>query len=149
MSRPPNRRCQLPQVLSGVQLLPCASYHTPRSAPKRPPPSWSGVGRRSLQPCSFGCARLRAAVFAAARWLGEIGVAGVGSDNYGVEVVPTEHGDPAPVHRMLIRDYGVYLLELLVLDELAADRRFEFMFVAAPLLITGGTGSPINPLAIV
>jgi kynurenine formamidase len=31
---------------------------------------------------------------------------------------------------------------------LAADRRHEFMFVAAPLLITGGTGSPINPLAI-
>jgi kynurenine formamidase len=52
------------------------------------------------------------------------------------------------VHRLLIRDYGVYLMELLALDQLAADRRFEFMFVAAPLQITGGTGSPINPLAI-
>ncbi len=85
----------------------------------------------------------------AARWLGELGIAGIGCDNYGVEVVPTEHRDPAPVHRMLIRDYGVYLIELMVLDALAADRRYEFMFVAAPLLITGGTGSPINPLAIV
>ena len=84
----------------------------------------------------------------AARFLGELGVAGVGSDNYGIEVVPTETGDPAPVHRLLIRDYGVYLIELLALDALAADRRYEFMFVAAPLLITGGTGSPINPLAI-
>jgi kynurenine formamidase len=49
---------------------------------------------------------------------------------------------------MLIRDFGVYLIELLALDELAADRCHEFMFVAAPLRITGGTGSPLNPLAI-
>jgi kynurenine formamidase len=84
----------------------------------------------------------------AARYLGELGIAGVGSDNYGIEAVPTENDEPAPVHRMLIRDYGVYLIELLALDELAADRRYEFMFVIAPLLITGGTGSPVNPLAI-
>jgi kynurenine formamidase len=84
----------------------------------------------------------------AARYLGELGIAGVGSDNYGIEVVPTENDEPAPVHRMLIRDFGVYLIELLSLDELAADRCHEFMFVAAPLLITGGTGSPLNPLAI-
>lgn len=84
----------------------------------------------------------------AARWLGERGVTAIGSDNYGVEVVPTEHGDPAPVHRMLIRDYGMYLLELFVLDELAKDKVYEFLFVAAPLMITGGVGSPINPLAL-
>ena len=85
---------------------------------------------------------------AAAEWLGSLGVAGVGSDNFGVEVVPTERGDPAPVHRRLIRDYGVYLLELFVLDELARDQVHEFLFVAAPLMITGGVGSPINPLAL-
>ena len=85
---------------------------------------------------------------AAAEWLGERGVVGVGCDNYGVEVVPTEQGDPAPVHRRLIRDYGIYLLELFVLDELAADRVYEFLFMAAPLMITGGTGSPLNPLAL-
>ncbi len=84
----------------------------------------------------------------AAHFLADVGVAAVGSDNYGVEVVPTENAEPSPVHRLLIRDYGVYLMELLALDQLAADRCFEFMFVAAPLKITGGTGSPINPLAI-
>lgn len=84
----------------------------------------------------------------AAHFLADLGVAAVGSDNYGVEVVPTENAEPSPVHRLLIRDYGVYLMELLNLDQLAADRCFEFMFVAAPLKITGGTGSPINPLAI-
>jgi len=84
----------------------------------------------------------------AARFLGELGIAGVGSDNYGIEVVPTENDEPAPVHRMLIRDFGVYLIELLALDELAHGGCHEFLFVAAPLLITGGTGSPVNPLAI-
>ena len=52
------------------------------------------------------------------------------------------------MHRRLIRDFGVYLMELFDLDGLAADRVHEFLFVAAPLRITGGVGSPLNPLAI-
>lgn len=85
---------------------------------------------------------------AAAEWIAHMGFSAVGSDNYGIEVVPTEHGNAAPVHQRLIRDFGVYLLELLVLDELARDHVFECLFVAAPLLITGGVGSPLNPLAV-
>ena len=84
----------------------------------------------------------------AAEWAGHRRLAGVGSDNFGIEVVPVEGDQPGPVHRRLIRDFGVYLLELLDLDELARDRTYEFLFVAAPLLIAGGTGSPLNPLAI-
>lgn len=85
---------------------------------------------------------------AAARWIAERGVPAVGADNFAVEVIPTENGGSAPVHRMLIRGCGVYLMEMLVLDELAAAAVHEFQFVAAPLPITGATGSPINPLAI-
>lgn len=85
---------------------------------------------------------------AAAEWLAQAGVVAIGCDNYGVEVVPTEQGRPAPVHGLLLRDYGVYLMELLVLDEPARDEVHEFLFVAAPLAITGGAGSPLNPLAI-
>lgn len=84
----------------------------------------------------------------AAEWIGRKGFAAVGADNWGVEVVPVEGDVPAPVHRRLIRDFGVYLMELFSLDELAADRVYEFLFVAAPLRITGGVGSPLNPLAI-
>lgn len=84
----------------------------------------------------------------AAEWLGGKGVAAVGCDNWGVEVIPVEGDIPGPVHRRLIRDFGVYLMELFDLDELAADRVHEFLFVAAPLRITGGVGSPLNPLAI-
>jgi len=49
---------------------------------------------------------------------------------------------------MLIRGCGIYLMEMLVLDVLAAAGLKEFQFIAAPLPITGATGSPINPLAI-
>lgn len=84
----------------------------------------------------------------ASRWLAERGVVAIGADNWGVEAVPTENGENAPVHRLLIRDVGMYLLELLVLDELADAGVHEFLFVAAPLNITGGVGSPITPLAI-
>ncbi len=85
---------------------------------------------------------------AAGEWIGAMGFAAIGADNYAVEAIPTETQATAPVHRRLIRDYGVSLMELMVLDKLAADEVWEFMFVAAPLAITGGVGSPINPLAI-
>jgi len=33
-------------------------------------------------------------------------------------------------------------------EDCAADGVYEFMFAGPPLVISGGTGSPINPLAI-
>jgi kynurenine formamidase len=84
----------------------------------------------------------------AAAWLADRDVAAVGADNYAVEVIPTEDGRAAPVHRMLIRDCGIYLMELFDLEELAAASVHEFLFVAAPLPIAGGVGSPLNPVAI-
>ena len=52
------------------------------------------------------------------------------------------------VHGKLLRDYGTPIMEMLVLDEVARDEVYEFQFLAAPLRITGGTASPINPLAL-
>lgn len=83
-----------------------------------------------------------------ARWLANRDVVAIGLDNFAVEVIPTETGMPAPVHRYLIRDCGMYLMELFHLDELADARVNEFLFVAAPLGIVGGLGSPLTPLAI-
>ena len=71
----------------------------------------------------------------------------IGADNSAVEVIPTETGE-LDVHVELIRNQGMYLLELLELDALAADEVYEFLFVAAPLRISRGVGSPLNPLAI-
>jgi kynurenine formamidase len=86
---------------------------------------------------------------AAAHWLADRDVVAIGADNYGVEVIPTEDGRSAPVHRALIRGCGMFLLELLELDELAASGVSEFLFMAAPLRIVGGVGSPLNPIAVI
>jgi kynurenine formamidase len=67
----------------------------------------------------------------------------------GVEVTPYPEGTTAPVHQLLLRDFGVYLLELLDLERLAADGVACFLFTLAPLRIEGGAGSPVNPLATV
>jgi kynurenine formamidase len=89
----------------------------------------------------------------AASLLAELRVIVVGSDNTAIEPVRRNPGPKgmmasADVHLLLIHKAGIYLVELLDLESLAADRVFEFLFVMAPLRIRGGTGSPVNPIAI-
>lgn len=84
----------------------------------------------------------------AALWLAEAGVALVGADNFAIEAMPFPAGTVFPVHQRLIRDYGIPLLEGLVLADFARCGVTEFLFVAAALPIVGGTGSPMTPMAI-
>jgi kynurenine formamidase len=84
----------------------------------------------------------------AARWLSGRDVVLVGADTLGVEVRTREAPFDLPVHLHLIHEHGIYLVELLDLEQLAADGVHSFVFVAAPLRLGGGTGSPMNPLAI-
>ncbi len=81
----------------------------------------------------------------AARWLSAKGVFMVGSDTFAVEVLPAPS---LPVHRHLLVDCGIHLLEVAVLEELSQARIHEFLFVCLPLKIRGGTGSPVRPVAI-
>lgn len=86
-----------------------------------------------------------------ARFLWDHHLAAVVCDNPAVEVVP---GDPAvgSLHRRLLPLLGFALGELFDLDRLAGRceqlGRWTFLFVAAPLKIPGGIGSPGNALAI-
>ena len=52
------------------------------------------------------------------------------------------------VNTILLVESGIHIIEALNLEELASDRVYQFVFVAAPLKIRGGTGSPIRPLAL-
>jgi kynurenine formamidase len=87
-----------------------------------------------------------------ARWLHSRGVAAVGSDNWAIEVIPSETGDMLPLHCILIRDMGMPLAEILDLESLAqdcvADGVWSFMFVAPPLHISNAVGSPVTPIAV-
>jgi kynurenine formamidase len=81
-------------------------------------------------------------------WLYDRGMALLGTDTSGTEVIP--HLDPnSTTHKVLIVERGVHLIEILDLDALARDRVYEFLFVCLPLKITGGTGSWLRPIAIV
>ncbi|HTO51258.1 MAG TPA: cyclase family protein [Burkholderiales bacterium] len=84
----------------------------------------------------------------AARWLAERGVAAVGADNFAVEPIPFPPEQVFPVHQCLIRDFGIALIEGLVLAPLAEAEAASFLFMATPLPIRGGTGSPLVPLAV-
>jgi kynurenine formamidase len=84
----------------------------------------------------------------AARWLVERGVRATGADTTAYERIPPGAGHRVlPVHRILLVESGVYILEHLNLEE--AVGLTEFVFVLAPLRIVGGTGSPVRPFAVV
>jgi kynurenine formamidase len=54
-----------------------------------------------------------------------------------------------PVHVHLLVESGIHIIECLNLEELSASRAREFLFVATPLKIRGGTASPIRPIALI
>lgn len=84
----------------------------------------------------------------ACRLIVSLDLAAVGADNSAVEAMPFDNDEFLSVHIELLVKRGLPLLEHLVLDEMAADKAYETFLVVAPLPITGGTGSPINPIAI-
>jgi kynurenine formamidase len=86
-------------------------------------------------------------------WLSERGAAAIASDTLAVEVMPCEQEDlPFPVHLLCIRDMGLPLGEMFDFEALAADCEedgaYDCMFSAPPLRVTGGIGSPLNPVAV-
>lgn len=86
----------------------------------------------------------------ASEWLVSKGVIAAGTDTVAFDQILT--GDrkfERPAHRILILQNGVHIIELLDLEELAAAKVKEFLFILSPLKLVGATGSPIRPLAIV
>jgi kynurenine formamidase len=86
-------------------------------------------------------------------WLHKKQVAGIVTDTWGAEVRPNNCDDASqPWHWIAIPIMGLTVGEIFDLGELAedcaADKRYEFMFVAPALPVTGAVGSPVNPLAI-
>ncbi|MET9885631.1 cyclase family protein [Streptomyces sp. NPDC006430] len=84
--------------------------------------------------------------------LAERAVALLGADgDSDVRPSPVE-GVHSPVHALAITAMGVPLLDNLDLEPLSAAcaeaGRYAFMLVVAPLNVPGGTGSPVNPVAV-
>jgi kynurenine formamidase len=87
-----------------------------------------------------------------AEFLSERRVAALGSDGNSDTAPSTTEGVGFPIHALALTAMGLHLLDYLVFEELAPacerEERWEFLFVGAPLRIGGGTGSPLNPIAI-
>ena len=85
-------------------------------------------------------------------WIRKADVAILGSDATS-DVLPSRiEGVFLPVHRLAIVALGMPLLDNCDFEALAETaarlKRWEFQIVIAPLPSPGGTGSPVNPIAI-
>ncbi len=86
----------------------------------------------------------------AAEWLADRQVRITGAETIAYEVIPPGSGHRTlPVHRILLVEAGIHIIEVMNLDPLAAAGVNEFLFVLAPLKLVGATGSPVRPLAVV
>jgi kynurenine formamidase len=86
------------------------------------------------------------------RWLKERDVAMIGTDVAG-DVFPSGvEGLTHPVHLQILVGLGMSIFDNLDLEALSREaeqrRRYAFLFTAAPLPLAGGTGSPLNPIAV-
>lgn len=93
----------------------------------------------------------------AARWLvEEQGALAIGSDTSGLEYVPPKPEDSQavggsfnPVHVYLLVEQGVHILEFNNLEQLAADRAYEFAYILTTNAIRGTVaGTALRPLAL-
>jgi len=85
----------------------------------------------------------------ASLWVAEQGVFAAGTDNLAWDLPGvSDAAGTLPGHRILIVRHGIYIIENLFLEELAADGRSEFVFICLPLKMQGVTGSPVRPIAV-
>jgi kynurenine formamidase len=91
---------------------------------------------------------------AVAAWLHERQAAVLGGDGVH-DPIPSGRcapGWPMPIHTLGLVSMGLHLLDNLDLEPVSEaciqGGRWEFLLTLAPLRIVGGTGSPLNPIAM-
>ena len=85
------------------------------------------------------------------RWLKARDVAMIGSDAAS-DVAPSQvEGVNQPIHQLVLIALGTPIFDNCDLESLSVEaakrKRWEFLITAAPIPVTGGTGSPLNPIA--
>ncbi len=84
-----------------------------------------------------------------AEYLAKAGAIMIGADNLTLEMTPAaEPLNFFPVHTYLLAEAGVPILEMACLDELVAERVYEFAFFGACIKLRGATGAPMRPVAM-
>jgi kynurenine formamidase len=86
----------------------------------------------------------------AAKWLIDQGIVAIGADNMAVEVLPNpDRTLMMPVHQYALAECGVYLIENLALEEMAAERVYQGCLVLLATKLRGATGAPVRPVVMV
>ena len=86
--------------------------------------------------------------FDSVEFISDHGISVVGSDNSAIEPIPFDRNQFLGVHIELLHQRGITLIEHLWLADLAADGCYDVLLAVGGLLVTGATGSPVNPIAI-
>ncbi|MCR9270369.1 MAG: cyclase family protein [Hyphomonadaceae bacterium] len=101
------------------------------------------AGETTLAPLSPGLG------VGGAQYLSDLGVVAVGADTWALEAIPFEDETrPFDVHLTLLAKNGVYILENMVTDDLAADGEGAFFFTLGVPRLEGTVQAIINPVAI-
>ena len=113
----------------------------------------TGHARRRAELAPWDTAKAKAGLHpTAVPFLAERRIAVLGSDGNSDTAPSTTEGMDFPIHALTLNAMGVHLLDYLQFEDLLAacerEGRWEFLFVGAPLRVVDGTGSPLNPLAI-
>ena len=113
----------------------------------------TGHQRRRRELGSWDAAHLKTGLDPAAMtWIRDRHVAAMGSDGDSDTVPSVVEQVDYPVHVLAMCALGVVLMDCLNLDDLAracaGESRFEFLLMVAPLVLSHGTGTPVNPIAV-
>ena len=113
----------------------------------------TGHRRRRNEFGPWDAAKLRAGLHPAAlEFIAERKVAVLGSDSNSDTAPSVAEGVETPVHVLAINALGLHLLDYLQFEDLVplceAAGRWSFFCVIAPLRLPQGTGSPVNPIAV-
>lgn len=85
----------------------------------------------------------------AARWLAAHRPRVVGGETIAFEWIPAGAGHSLlPVHRVMLVEEGINIIETMRLAQLLDAQATEFLFILNPLSIVGATGAPVRPLAV-
>ena len=87
------------------------------------------------------------------QWFQDMEIPNLVTDTIANEVTTDPNNGVALVlHNALMRNLGVTLTEIadleLLAEDCAADKQYAFLYVAAPLKVALGSGSPVNPVVI-
>ena len=87
---------------------------------------------------------------ACAQWALDHRIICWGLDQFATDPIPYENpGEALPMHIAMLTKAGIRLMENVNMEEIVQKKVYEFVIIAAPLKIQGGTGSPLRLLALV